>query len=172
MRHRSFLLALLILLTGAAFGALPGAAFANSHSSRKRDAKREIELLEQQCRTALLTGDVQAMDRLLSDDYVGIGMNGQVTTKLQQLDRIRARNLVLTQFDLSDVKVKLVGAVAIVTSLASVQGSNDGKPVSGTYRYTRVYQRLPNGIWQITNFESTRVPPGRLVRDQNDGTHP
>ena len=66
-------------------------------------------------------------------------------------------NSVLTKIDLSDVKVKLIGSIAIVTSLAEVEGTNEGAPMQGTYRYTRVYQRLPSGVWKITSFEATRV---------------
>lgn len=123
----------------------------------QKDAKREIEDLEQQWRMAQLSGDTVTMDRLLSDDYVGIGMNGVVNTKSQQLDRIRRRALALTRIDLSEVKVKLVGSVAIVTSLAQIEGTNDGNSMSGVYRYTRVYQKLPSGAWKITNFEATRL---------------
>jgi ketosteroid isomerase-like protein len=56
------------------------------------------------------------------------------------------------------MQVKLVGSIAIVTSRAEVEGINDGTPVKGTFRYTRVYQRLPSGVWKITSFEATHVP--------------
>jgi ketosteroid isomerase-like protein len=63
--------------------------------------------------------------------------------------------------DLFDTKVKIVGNVAIVTARAELEGTNDGADLKGTFRYTRVYQKLPSGIWKITNFEATRVPdPG------------
>ncbi len=124
----------------------------------KRDYKHEVEAMEEQWRQAQLTDDAGAMDRLLSDDYVGISMNGEVTTKAQQLDRTRSRSLVLTKIERSDVKVKILGKVAIVTSLASVEGVDGALPITGLYRYTRVYQRLPGGTWKITNFELTRVP--------------
>ncbi len=127
----------------------------------QKDAKREIEDLEQQWRTAQLSGDTATLDRLLSDDYVGIGLNGTVNTKTQQLDRVKRRTIALTRIDVSDVKVKMAGSVAIVTSLAQIEGTSDGNSMSGMYRYTRVYQRLPSGVWKITNFEATRVvPPG------------
>jgi ketosteroid isomerase-like protein len=128
---------------------------------RKGRSKEQVEQMEQSWRTAQLAGDVAAMDKLLADDYVGITMTGQVVTKLQQLDRMRNRELLLTRIDLEDVKVKLIGATAVVTCLADVDGSNDGIPMHGRYRYTRVYSRTPGGIWKITNFEATRVaPPG------------
>jgi len=129
------------------------------HPKRHDDYKHQVEKLEQEWRTAQLTGDVDTMDKLLSDDYVGITMTGQVVTKLQQLDRMRNRTLILTKIILDDVKVKLLGTTAIVTSLADIDGTNDGTPMHGTYRYTRVYSRLPSGTWKITNFEATRVGP-------------
>jgi ketosteroid isomerase-like protein len=129
---------------------------------RKDAFKHQVEKLEDVWRTAQLNGDVASMDKLLSDDYVGISMNGQVVTKAQQLDRLRNRQTILTKIDLDDVKVKLIGTTAIVTSRAEVEGTNDGASVRGMYRYTRVYSRLPTGDWKITNFEATRVgpPPG------------
>ena len=125
-----------------------------------RDAKTEVLELEQQWRTATLNADATAMDKLLSDDYVGISWTGQVNNKMSQLDRLRLHHLTVTRMEMSDVKVKIVGAVAIVTASAEVEGANDGNPMSGTFRYTRVYQQLPNGSWKVTNFEATRVPTG------------
>jgi ketosteroid isomerase-like protein len=74
---------------------------------------------------------------------------------------MRTRKFVLTRLDLGEMQVKLVGSIAIVTSRAQVEGTNDGVAVQGTYRYTRVYQRLPSGGWKITSFEATRVPGPR-----------
>jgi ketosteroid isomerase-like protein len=128
---------------------------------KKHDAKRQVEALEEQWRKAQLSGDVATMDSLLSDDYIGISMTGQVNTKMQQLDRMRTHKFALSKLDLGEMQVKLVGAIAIVTSRAEVEGTNEGIPVKGTYRYTRVYQRLPSGNWKITSFEATRVPGPR-----------
>src|SRR5438045_7005752 len=69
----------------------------NPHPPKKPDYKRQVEQLEELWRIAQLNGDVAAMDRLLSDDYVGITMNGQVVTKTQQLERMRTRQFELTK---------------------------------------------------------------------------
>ena len=150
------------------------------HPKRNDQYKHQVERLEQTWRTAELNDDVDAMDKLLSDDYVGITMSGQVVTKTQQLDRMKTRNLVLSKIELTDVKVKLIGTIAVVTSLADVDGTNDGQPMHGTYRYTRIYSRLPSGSWKITNFEATRVGPppepggrrGRTVNPPPEGNPP
>lgn len=153
---------------------LPLRALADGpHPKRKDQFKHQIEQLEQSWRTAQLSGDVDAMDKLLSEDYIGITMNGQVVTKVQQLDRIRNRSLILSKLELDDMKVKLIGNTAIVTSRAEIDGTNDGAPIHGTYRYMRVYSRLPSGTWKITNFEATRVgPPSEGRRPRPASTNP
>lgn len=141
------------------------------HPRHKEDLKHQVEKLEQSWRAAQLNNDVDAMDKLLSDDYVGITMSGQVVTKMQQLDRIRNRTAKLTRIDLDDVKVKLTPPTAIVTGKAEVDGTNDGQPIHGTYRYTRVYMRSPGGSWKITNVEVTRVgEPGANRRGRGEQT--
>lgn len=129
------------------------------HPRRNDQYKHQVEQLEQVWRTAELNADATAMDKLLSDDFVGITMTGQVVTKTQQLERLRRRTTVLSKIDLKVEHVKLIGMTAIVQSLAQVDGSNEGTPMHGTFRYTRVYSRQPSGAWQITNFEATRVGP-------------
>jgi ketosteroid isomerase-like protein len=127
------------------------------HPKRRELYKEQVERMEQEWRAAQLDNNLPAMDRMLADDYVGITMNGQVVTKMQELERLRTHQLAIGKLDLEDVKVKLVGSTAIVTSLADVDGTIEGRPVHGKFRYTRVYTRLPSGAWQITNFEATPV---------------
>ena len=127
------------------------------HHKRKHLEREQIVALEHDWQQAMLSNDVPAMDNLLSDDYLGISANGEVFTKVQQLDHMRDRQFVITGLETSDRKIKLVGNIAIVTSLAQVEGTIDNQTLHGLYRYTRVYQRLPGGIWKITNFEGTPI---------------
>ncbi len=122
-----------------------------------KEAREEIQDLEEKWRAATLASDAVSIDSMLADDYVGISWNGQVNTKSSQLDRVRTRSLMITGMQIYDTRIKLLGQVAIVTAEAEVTGMNDDAPMQGNYRYTRVYQHLPSG-WKITNFEATRLP--------------
>jgi ketosteroid isomerase-like protein len=135
--------------------AAPNRAFAGP--PHKRESHAQIIALERQWKTAQINNDVVTMDKLLSDDYLGITPQGDVVTKTQQLDRMRSHDITITSLDATDVKIKLVGQVAIVTSSAHVQGTSEKMSLDGNYRYTRVYQHLPSGAWKITNFEVTRI---------------
>ena len=152
------------VLLGLAFGLAVTPLHAGPHRGA-RTMRDQIEALETQWKKSVLANDIDAMDHLLSDDYLGITANGQVVTKPQQLDRMRTRNFAINSLDVSDVKIKLISQhAAIVTSLAQVEGTNDGHPLHGSFRYTRVYQRIPGtSTWKITSFEATHVP-GRITQ--------
>jgi ketosteroid isomerase-like protein len=147
----------LLLLLAVAMFAAPAACwgFGQHHGDPKRVERGQIEALENQWRSAQLADDVPAMDKLLSEDFLGITANGELNTKAQFLDRMRNRVLVISTMQVADQKIKLVGDVAIVTSLVQVTGSSEGLPIAGNFRYTRVYQRLPGRMWKTTNFEVT-----------------
>ena len=136
-----------------------------------RTMRDQIEALETQWKNAVLANDIDTMDHLLSEDYLGITASGEVVTKPQQLDRMRSRNFSLNTLEVTDVKIKLISQrAAIVTSLAQVDGTNDGRPLHGSFRYTRVYQRIPNDGWKITSFEATHVP--KRLQQTDASTHP
>jgi ketosteroid isomerase-like protein len=134
------------------------------HRERKHIERSQIESLEKQWQQAVLTDDTPTMDKLLSDDYLGIQANGEVVTKAQQLDHMRSRQFVIDKLRTSDLKIKIIGPIAIVTSLAQVEGVVDGDHLKGAFRYTRIYQREASGSWKVTNFEVTpatrmHIPP-------------
>jgi ketosteroid isomerase-like protein len=152
------------LLFAIVIGFLDAPLFAKQQHHGRKLAREQITDLEEQWRTATLSGDAVAMDKLLADDYVGISWTGQVNTKEMQMDRTRSHAVAIKSMQLSDIKVKVVQSVAIVTSRAEVQGAIDGRAIDGSFRYTRVYQKLPSGAWKITNFEATRIPNGQHMR--------
>jgi len=136
----------------------------------KHDEKKQVEALEERWRMAQLSGDFATMDRMLSDDFIGISMSGQVNTKAQQLERIRNHQLVLSRIELSDMKIKILDSVAIVTCQANVEGTSEGVSMKGVYRYTRVYRHLGTGEWKITSFEATRIRPMKSAREKSGGS--
>jgi len=147
----------LVVMAALLAATLPHASAQDrEHREHKRAEHAQIVALEKEWQKATLAGDISTMDKLLSEDYLGIMANGEVFTKTQQLDRMRDRKFMITKLETSELKIKLIGNIAIVTSLAQVEGaSGDNEPLHGAYRYTRVYQRLAGNVWKVTNFEVT-----------------
>ncbi len=154
-RRRSLQIAavLLVVWCGGAFaispihGVKPG-----RHSDRST-----IERMENQWRTAILQGDVAALDRLVADDFLSISSNGTLMDKQEFLRRASTRKRTVTRLDISETKIRMRQDSAIVTSRADVEGKDEEGALRGVFRYTRVYIRLPNSGWKISNFEITRV---------------
>jgi ketosteroid isomerase-like protein len=160
-----------LLVTIALLGVVLPYASAQNHKDKehKRVERAQIVALEHEWQKAALADDLTVMDKLLSEDYLGIDASGEVLTKTQQLDRMRDRKLIITRLDVTETKIKLVGHIAIVTCLAHVEGTSDGEPLHGAYRYTRIYQRIAGGVWRVTNFEVTPANrPSRLPAAQQD----
>jgi ketosteroid isomerase-like protein len=121
-----------------------------------RAVHKQIEGLEMEWRQAQVDNNIDVISNLLADDYVGITANGTVETKSQTIAQRKAGTIRITSLDLDDLKVRLYGDTAVVTSKAELQGVNGQSDISGKYRYTRVYNRRL-GQWKIVSFEASRI---------------
>jgi ketosteroid isomerase-like protein len=125
--------------------------------AQKHERRHEIDQLEEVWRTALLKGDTSTMNSLLADDYMAITPTGTLETKDESLANLRTGTMHVTSLEISDRKVRFHGGTALVTSLADVQANTPSGPLSGAYRYTRVYVQDAQGAWKIVTFEASRI---------------
>jgi ketosteroid isomerase-like protein len=156
-RHLAFGVVVVVLFaTATRLSAMPRA--------EKHETRHQIEHLEDTWRSAVLRGNLTAMDSLLADDYMSISPNGILQSKEQTLAGIRAGTVHFTSLDLSDRKIRVYGTTALVTSRAEVTGTSPEGALSGSYRYTRVYVRDPRGVWRIVSFEASRIKQPVVTR--------
>ena len=125
--------------------------------AEKHETRHQIENLEDTWRSAVLKGNIPAMDALLADDYMAITPTGILQSKEQALASLRAGVVHFKTIDLSDRKIRLYGTTALVTSRAEVAGTGPDGDISGSYRYTRVYVKDQRGAWRIVSFEASRI---------------
>jgi ketosteroid isomerase-like protein len=121
--------------------------------------RREIENLEAEWRTAIVQNDVATANRLLADDYLGINPNGTLETKADALAQRRSGALKVSSIEPANIKVRVYGDTAVVTSQVKIEGHDGDRDISGRYHYTRVYSRR-GGEWKIVSFEASRIQPG------------
>lgn len=136
---------------------LPGQLASKMPKDQRHESRRAIDQLEEEWRTAALSGNTEEMNSLLADDYMQITPNGTLQTKDETLANIRSGRMHFTTLDVSDRKVRFYGKTAVVTSRADVQATTPDGPVSGSFRYTRVYVQNPDGQWKIVSFEASRI---------------
>lgn len=150
---------MLLLVACLAGIPIPGYAMAVPLLHRDDRLHREIESLEAQWRTALMQNDVATVNRLLADDYLGINPNGTLETKADALALRRAGTTKISSMDPINMKVRVYGDTAVVTSQVQVEGHDGDRDISGRYHYTRVYTHR-SGEWKVVSFEASRIAPG------------
>lgn len=109
-----------------------------------------IKHAEDSLRTAMLSSDVDALDRLLHDDLVFVGPTGALATKAHDLANYRSGAQVITSHRPRDLQIVLFGDdTAVSTVVVELEGSVHTRRFSGTYRYIRTWRRGPEGSWRV-----------------------
>jgi ketosteroid isomerase-like protein len=118
--------------------------------------EEELKKLETDRAAAVVKADITTLEAQTADDYTLINANGQVMDKKQTLDAIKTGQVKLTSEELSDLKVRVYGDVAVIIGKADAKGTLSGTEVNGPVRFTRVFVKK-GGRWQSVAFQQTRV---------------
>ena len=145
------LLVCVLLATLPAYGIVPLAG-----GGSKGALQKQINQLEQQWQAALLANDMPVLSTMLGDSYVGIGPDGTILSKADEIKARASGQERVQVLDVLDRKIRVYGSTAVVTSRVRVQGIYSGEPLLGEYRYTRVWS-LGHGQWHVVSFEANRI---------------
>jgi ketosteroid isomerase-like protein len=105
----------------------------------------EIRALEEEARTAFLSGDLDALTLLWADGYTVNSPLNRVHQKAQLLDLLQAGRIRHTAFECEIEHISRHGDVVVVMGHDRVTDPPDG--VVSRRRYTNVWQ-LENGRWR------------------------
>jgi ketosteroid isomerase-like protein len=122
-------------------------------------ADPEVVALEAELRAAQLAADVPALDRLIADELLFTGPDGQLGTKAQDLEAHGSGLVRFRSHVPEELRVRRVGTDVAITALrARLEVEVAGTLVRGTYRYTRVWAREGNGAWRVVGGHVSAVP--------------
>lgn len=123
-------------------------------------ADAEIVTLEAELRRAQLDADVATLDRLIADELLFTGPDGRLGTKAEDLAAHGSGIVRFREHEPEELRVRAVGDAVHVTALRTrLTVEVNGTPVSGTYRYTRVWAKERAGPWRIVAGHVSAVPP-------------
>jgi hypothetical protein len=109
-------------------------------------ADPEIVALEEELRRAQLDADVATLDRLIADELLFTGPDGRLGTKADDLAAHGSGVVRFRAHEPEELRVRAVGdAVRVVALRTRLTVEVNGTPVSGTYRYTRVWAKEEGG---------------------------
>lgn len=156
------MLSRLFALVFASVLILPALAPAQTASMAKPED--QVLKLEKDRFAAMIKVDEAALNRLMGDDLAYVHSTAQLQTKAEFLATLKAGNVHYISLVPSDpdVKVRIIGNVAVVNGLAAVHVVDTGLDKTMKIRYTDVHVNR-NGAWQLVSWQSTVIGTAVVV---------
>lgn len=106
------------------------------------------------------TGDATTTERLLTDDFVGIGPVGFQLPKAAWLQRLRSGDLHYDKLSLDEVETRRYGDCAVITARWNARGTARGNPIPEATRITLI--TVGGGEWRLAgvHFSFIAGTPG------------
>jgi len=145
-----------LLLAVASVGVFAGQAGSHDEASSVERSKKEVLKVEQELNHAVLKNTGSTLDRLLADEMVWLTSSGEMLTKSQVLDEIRAGKQSEFSIRADDKQVSVHGDTVIIYSNSKGRASVTAKDGSSTSRVTEVFVKL-GGHWKLVAFGETFV---------------
>jgi len=122
-------------------------------------AEQEVRKLEREWLDAYERKDLEAMDRIVADDFKLTRSNGSVQTKadiLTDLKSSQGASGTSAKFSTEDVHSRVEGETVILTGRFILRSAQDGQTRMQARYMDRYVKR--NGRWQIVASEMKRIP--------------
>jgi ketosteroid isomerase-like protein len=121
------------------------------------DVRQAVLALENERYAAMLAGDADALDRLLSNRLVYVHSTGGRDTKAEYLDRVRSGFFVYETIDHPVEVIIVAGGAAVVVGAMNARVQRDGKLVDLRNSVCAVWAG-EDGTWRLVAFAPTPQP--------------
>lgn len=111
---------------------------------------------EESLRQAMLTSDVEALDRLIADDLLFVTHFGQIIGKADDLNAHRQKLFTLSRLDFLKQEVRQLGDAFITVTVAELDGVFSNETFTDRIIYTRVWRQNEGGVLQVCAGQATR----------------
>jgi ketosteroid isomerase-like protein len=113
-----------------------------------------IMQLEKEWAEAGKRRDTAWMEHNYAEEYTWTSPTGKLNDK--KADIAEAKDLAFDSFDISEVKVRVLGDTAVATGLSTIKGKLKQQDISGKYRWTDTFVKR-DGRWLIFASQSSPV---------------
>lgn len=104
-----------------------------------------------------MKNDVEALGRVVTDDWVIIDPNGEIIDRTRFFEVIKSGALTHDRMESEDFRVRIYGDSAVVTGITSTKGKFMGQEFSTRERATDVLVKR-DGSWRCVLTHLTRFP--------------
>jgi ketosteroid isomerase-like protein len=120
------------------------------------DVERAVMQIDHEWLEALLGHDIEALERILPEGFIFTDAHGEVLSKDEFLEVIKAGGLTFESIHREEVSLSVFQNTALATGRDTVQGHYKGEAVSGKYRFTNVYVGQ-QGRWKVVSSQVSRI---------------
>ena len=106
---------------------------------------------------AMAKQDIATLKDLLADDLIYTHSSARMDTKQSLIANMQSGATVYNSVEPSDVKAQDLGDAVVLTGIARIRVTSNGKPNAFGVRFTDVYAKR-GGTWQMVTWQSTRLP--------------
>lgn len=117
---------------------------------------KEMQKLEDQWSEAIVKRDQYGLELLLSPLYVGIGANGEVSTRNQQIAQLFQKTNDPLTMEQRVISARLLGDVAVVNGTYITRHKDGSNTLEERGIFTHVFQRVRSN-WLCINSQRTLV---------------
>ena len=135
------------------------------------DAQEQVRSSVDRFGDAFLKADVDALDALLTDDYVHTNLSGTVLDKTRWLNYVKSREgeinsgkLKVDSYVNDGIVVRVYGDAAVVTGCNVTKGAREGQAFTTRLRFTQVRVKQSRR-WRRAAFHDSALP------DEADASH-
>lgn len=146
-----------LLISSLAFLLTSGGAMLLGEGATPADAAAaDLIALEKQFAQAIIKADVDALDEVVSEDWIIIGPEGAVVGKAGFLAVVRSGALTHSSMESDEARVRVYGDTAIVTARVAAAGAYQGQAFTTRERSTDVFVRQ-HGHWRCVLTQLTTI---------------
>src|SRR4029450_9379963 len=121
------------------------------------EAEEELLKLEKAFAEAIVSNDLEAIGRLVTDDWIIIDSDGGIVDRTRFFEVIKSGALTHEMMESEDFRVRVYGDSAVVTGVTRTKGKFMGQEFSTQERVTDVFVKRDER-WQCVLTHLTRCP--------------
>jgi ketosteroid isomerase-like protein len=121
------------------------------------DVEDELLKLEKEFAEAIVSNDLEGIGRLVTEDWIIIGPNGEIVDRARFFEVIKSGALTHDMMESEDFRVRVYGDSAVVIGVTRTKGKFMGREFSTQERATDVFVKR-DGRWRCVLTHLTRFP--------------
>jgi ketosteroid isomerase-like protein len=123
---------------------------------KQNSDEQALTEIQREWANARLKCDSSFPRRIEADDFTVVWFDGTIVNKEQDLQTYESDDVVFTDFNINDLKVRLYGDTAIVVGQGSIKARTKTQDLSGKYVWTDTFVKM-SGEWKAVASQVTSV---------------